>query len=153
MKKIIGLLMALVLLVCSQASAEDGRIYTQYLFGSATVGEAFASGVAEYSAAIDMNDYKPGGYVTLQVYLDDADGSITLEWEVSHDGINFTEPLDENGTRVPNILTSFAFNHGKATDGREMLPIPVPTMGRYVRIKATPSAHVITGLTVIIGIQ
>lgn len=112
---------------------------------------AFASGTAQYSSSINVGLYRPNGFFSTQVYLNDADGSMTLEWQASNDNTNFIEAYDEDGNEWPAICTSFAYNGGIGTNGRAVFTIQPPP-GKYLRIKATPSAHAITGLTVIVSI-
>lgn len=113
--------------------------------------EAFAISTAKYSKSINVGQYRPGGFFSVQVYLNDADGSMTLGWQASNDNTNFVNAYDSDGAAWAAICTSFAFNGGPATDGRAVFTVQPPPC-KYLRIIATPSAHAITGLTVIVSI-
>lgn len=154
MKKLFQFIICAACVFLFGATSFAGQVYVKHMFTS----EAFASGTAEYSkdtagtaVVIDCNEYKSVGYFAIQVYLNDADGSMTLEWEGSNDGTNYVEAYDADGNAWDNICTSLAFGGGPATNGRAVYTIQPPPC-RYLRIKATPSAHAITGLTVIVSI-
>lgn len=148
MKGLVKASFIFILMVFSSAvGLTDNRYHSVSLFSS----EAFESSTAEYSAVINMDairkNKKPDGYFSVQVYLNDADGSMTLEWLGSNDGTNYTEPYDSDGNAWDDICTSFAYDGGPGGDGRAIFTVqPPPT--KYLKVKGTPSAHAITGLTV-----
>jgi hypothetical protein len=153
MKKLTLLASCLLIALLLPGLASARNIYVQKMFDA----EVFASSTAEYSkdkagdaVVIDLNQFDGEGYFAVQVYLNDADGSMTLEWEGSNDGTNYVAAYDDNGNAWSNICTSFAFGGGPATNGRAVFTVQPPPC-RYLRIKATPSAHAITGLTVIVS--
>lgn len=136
-----------LVLICSMAYA-GGDYYKKTVFDA----QAIADTTAVLSDPIDMSAYKPEGYYTVYVYVDDAAGNIDLEWLVSMDGVTYLEPLDRNGVRIANICTDFAFNEGPGSDGKEIFTVPTPTMGKFVKIRATAS-QALDGLTVELNIK
>lgn len=113
--------------------------------------EPLAVSTPKYSSVIDLDAC--GGFAVfgIQVYVNDANGNVTLNWEGSNDNVHWVKAYDSDGNAWPDICAAFAYNGGINADGRAVFTIQ-PSPCRYLRIKATPSAHVIDGLTVIVSI-
>ncbi len=157
-KKIVAWTIGIVLSACiSCAEAKDvaSKIIAYDGPIPAEGTETLDGNYSVLSEAIDINKYKPDGYFVGQLILDDDDASVTIEWEVSMDGVNFVEPLDEDGLRIPDICTSFAHNGGKDENGKEYFMIPKPVLGLFVRIEITPVAadNLVDNCKFILGVR
>ena len=158
MKKLVLCLLVMVAGVFNDglAMADGNVIYRQVLFNNISL----TAGSVSY-AYIDVGKLRPNGIASIQVYLNDADGAITMEWEVSNNDISiapasraYVEPLGMTGIRIADICTAFTKAQAKAGDGREIFPIKEPILGLSARIKITnASANLIDSFTAELACQ
>jgi hypothetical protein len=101
-------------------------IYITKIFSSESVA---ASGSAT-SAPLDLGSISSSGYFSLQVAVTGS-GELTLEFELSNDGINYVTP-----TGSLEITTGLSATSGPGSDGKDIYSFG-PILARWLRIKAT----------------
>ncbi len=92
---------------------------------------AVAADDSEESKDIDLNTFKPEGDFSLQIDVS-GDGTASVEYLVSNDGINFFAPVGSSA-----IFSSFTKSSGTAGKAIDAF---VPEVGRYMKIKVTETA-------------
>lgn len=108
-------------------TAQDVR--TMIVFNAETVA---ASGNSS-SAAINLNDFKPNGYFSLQITLTGS-GTGKFEYELSNDGVNYLTP-----SSAADIITAHDVTTGPASDGKDLYSFS-PELAKYMKIKVTETS-------------
>jgi len=103
------------------------QIAVKKVFDSITI----PAGGSKESEVIDLNVHDPRGNFSLQV---EVTGSGTLKGEVllSNDGANFIEP-----SSVFDIFSGFTATSGPNGDGRDIFPVELNMVVRYMKIRVT----------------
>lgn len=104
-------------------------IKTKLVFETETIA---ASGTA-YSEVIDLNDYKPVGYFSIQVELTGA-GTAQLTYELSNDGLTYLTP-----STAVDIVTAHTVASGPGSDGKDIYSF-APELAKYLKITATETS-------------
>jgi len=132
MKKLITIVLILVTATCF--AWDDNHVHTVTLAtttsGTTTLWEDTTTlGVSSTltSDAIDLNDYRPNGYFSLQYTFTSGAGTATFEYLLSNDGSTFTEPS-----------TASDIGSGLAAGSDHLQFNPEPA--RYMKIKVTGSS-------------
>ena len=116
-------------------------INTKIVFSSTAIAKSGTS----TSADIDLSDYKPLGYFSLQLTVT-GDGTAQIKYQLSNDGDTFVTP-----TSAQDIVTAHTKTTG--TSGVDIYSF-FPEPAKYIRIVATETggANTIT-VTGILFIQ
>lgn len=104
----------------------DREITVIKLFDAQSIA---ASGNAS-SIAIDLQRYAMNGFFSVQ-YLITGDGTLKLEYNLSHDGATYIEP-----SSASDIGSSLTKTTGPGANGKDILPFS-PELSQYLKIKAT----------------
>jgi hypothetical protein len=95
--------------------------------------EAVALSASATSVAMDLSTYKPAGVFSVQIEVT-GDGTVTLAYEVSVNGVDFVVP-----TGASEIVTGFTKTGGVAAGGKDLIAF-YPEPCRFLRLKVTETA-------------
>lgn len=136
MKRICGIMVAVLMAVAVLGTAEDNAIRVISPFDKVTV----APGSTSTSMAIDLMGYKPERFeFSLQLSVTNAaadSGLVTLSYELSNDGQVF--PLSSN------IVSGFSQTNSAGGDGQtlEFIDTGIARYIRFVLINETRTSNV-----------
>jgi hypothetical protein len=101
-------------------------VFVKKVFSAQSVS---ASGI-EWSEALDLGSINQDGLFSLQLLVT-GDGTLQVEYELSHDGVNFVTP-----TTALDIVSAFTKTSGPGSDGKDIYSFD-PELGRFMKIKVT----------------
>jgi len=111
-------------------SMSNKNIFIRNIFSAVTVDAAGN----EVSEAIDLDDYKPEGFFSLQITLT-GDGTGKFEYQLSNDGTNYFTPSSGS-----DIVTAHTVASGPGGDGKDIYTFQ-PELAKYMKIKVTETVE------------
>ena len=81
------------------------------------------------TSAINLNDYKPAGFFSIELKVSHTGTVSKVEYETSNSGIYFQEP-----TNASDIVTSVTSNSGPNVNGVVLASFS-PVISQYIRLK------------------
>lgn len=120
----------------------DKYIHTIKLFDAQTV----AASQSATTSAIDLNKYKPEGFLSLQVKLTGS-GTAQFTFLLSNDGVDYLTP-----TGSSDIVTAHTVSSGPSSDGKDIYLLEIIAVTRYLKIKVleTAAAEIVVTATLVI---
>lgn len=129
MKKLISILTILLIITVSvSALAERNTIIIRKAQDAVTL----TASATHESQAIDLYGYRPTGFFSLQYAISVSAGTVTFEYYISNDGVNFVNTGADIGT-------SLSKTSGPGSDGNDLLSFS-PEPARFMKIRATETS-------------